>query len=136
MSIIEAGGFASRNSETDIYQRREPIMKTRMRFSIIAGAVILGVMAIVVTTNVASKESAADAKWEYLVVAGGNVNLTSMSSDQFSNMRKQPDGSFNREAFVLERNFDKLGAKGWELVAVYGLPNDPVYYFKRPKEVK
>lgn len=111
-------------------------MKTRMRFSIIAGAVILGVMAIVVTTNVASKESAADAKWEYLVVAGGNVNLTSMSSDQFSNMRKQPDGSFNREAFVLERNFDKLGAKGWELVAVYGLPNDPVYYFKRPKEVK
>jgi hypothetical protein len=34
----------------------------------------------------------------------------------------------------LERNFDKLGAKGWELVAVSGMPNDPIFYFKRPKE--
>jgi hypothetical protein len=49
-------------------------------------------------------------------------------------MRKQPDGSFSREFFPLERNFDKLGAKGWELVSVHGSPNDPVYFFKRLKE--
>jgi hypothetical protein len=29
---------------------------------------------------------------------------------------------------------DKLGANGWELVAVAGPPTDPVYYFKRPKQ--
>jgi hypothetical protein len=51
-------------------------------------------------------------------------------------MRKQPDSTFGREAFPLERNMDKLGAKGWELVSVYGQPNDPVYYFKRLKQSK
>ena len=48
-------------------------------------------------------------------------------------MRKQQDGSFAREFFPLERNFDKLGAKGWELVSIHGSQNDPVYFFKRPK---
>jgi hypothetical protein len=48
-------------------------------------------------------------------------------------MRKQPDDSFAREDYALEKNFDKLGAKGWQLVAVYGNPNEPVYYFKRLK---
>ena len=80
--------------------------------------------------------SAPDNQWEYLVVSGGNVNISSMSSDQFSTMRKQPDGSFSREAFVLERNLDKLGAKGWELVSVNGAPNDPVYYLKRSKPAR
>jgi len=61
------------------------------------------------------------------------VNLSSMSGDQFSGMRKQPDGSFGREAFVLERNLDKLGAKGWELVAVAGSSADPTFYLKRKK---
>jgi hypothetical protein len=51
-------------------------------------------------------------------------------------MRKQPDGSFSREFFPLERNFDKLGAKGWELVSVHGSVNEPVYFFKRLKESK
>ncbi|MDQ3013631.1 MAG: hypothetical protein M3X11_23370 [Acidobacteriota bacterium] len=80
--------------------------------------------------------SAPDNQWEYLVVSGGNTNITSMTSDQFSTMRKQPDGSFGREAFVLERNLDKLGAKGWELVSVQGNPNDPVYYLKRSKSTR
>jgi hypothetical protein len=31
---------------------------------------------------------------------------------------------------------DKLGARGWELFAVTGAPNDPVFYFKRPKETR
>ena len=81
-------------------------------------------------------DSAPDGQWEYLVVSGGNVNFSSMSGDQFSTMRKQPDGSFGREAFVLERNLDKLGAKGWELVSVQGNPNDPIYYLKRSKSTR
>jgi len=82
------------------------------------------------------KEPVPDEQWEYLVVSGGNVNLTSMSGDQFSGMRKQPDNSFGREGFVLERNLDKLGAKGWELVSVHGIPNDPIYYLKRAKSAR
>jgi len=81
-------------------------------------------------------DAPSDSQWEYLIVSGGNVNLTPMSGEQFSGMRKQPDGSFGREAFVLERNLDKLGAKGWELVAVQGVPNDPIYYLKRPKPAR
>jgi hypothetical protein len=42
-------------------------------------------------------------------------------------------GSFARELFVLEQNLDRLGAKGWELVAVNGTPSDPTYHFKRRK---
>lgn len=82
------------------------------------------------------KEAASDEQWEYLIVSGGNANLTSMSGEQFSAMRKQPDNSFGREAFVLERNLDKLGAKGWELVSVHGVPNDPIYYLKRAKPTR
>lgn len=80
----------------------------------------------------ADRTSAADDQWEYLVVSGGNVNLNGSGVD--SRMRKQPDDSFQREAYALERNLDKLGAKGWILVAVHGAPNDPIFYFKRPKE--
>jgi hypothetical protein len=110
-------------------------MRTRMRFLIVTGAALLLVIAAALAKNVDSQESADAVVWEYLVVAGGNVNLESVSSDQFAGMRKQPDGSF-REFTVLERNLDKLGAKRWQLVAVYGSPNNPIYYFKRPKEGK
>lgn len=75
-------------------------------------------------------------QWEYLVIAGGNVNLASISGDQFSKLRKAADAGFNREASVLERNLDKLGAKGWQLVSIHGAPNDPIYYLKRSKEAK
>jgi hypothetical protein len=68
-------------------------------------------------------------QWEYLVVAGGTVNLNPSDS---ATMRKAP-GAFNRENFPLEQNMDKLGVKGWELVTVTGSPADPVYYFKRRK---
>ncbi len=67
--------------------------------------------------------------WEYLVVQGGTVNLT--GSDGGS-MRKEP-GAFSRESFPLERNLDKLGAKGWEMVSVSGSPADPIFYLKRRK---
>jgi hypothetical protein len=67
--------------------------------------------------------------WEYLVVQGGTVNL---SPSDGGSMRKEP-GAFSREAFPVEKNMDKLGAKGWELVTVSGSPADPIYYFKRRK---
>lgn len=81
-----------------------------------------------------SRDGGAETQWEYLVVAGGSANLSTAGNENYPSMRKQPDTSFAREYFPLERNFDKLGAKGWELVSVYGPPNDPVYFFKRPKE--
>ncbi len=78
----------------------------------------------------ASRESAAETQWEYLVVSGGNINVSTSGND--SSMRKQTD--FSREAYPLERNLDKLGLKGWELVAVHGSPVEPVFYLKRRKE--
>jgi hypothetical protein len=77
----------------------------------------------------ARAESSEDG-WEYLVVAGGTTNLMPSGS---SSMRKEPSVGFERESFALERNLDKLGAKGWELVAVLGSPADPTYYLKRRK---
>lgn len=67
--------------------------------------------------------------WEYLVVQGGTVNL---SPGDGGSMRKEP-GAFSRESFPLERNLDKLGAKGWELVTMTGPPADPIFYLKRRK---
>src|SRR5436305_577675 len=69
-------------------------------------------------------------QWEYLVVAGPQSNLTPSGNPS---LRKEPGGGFSREDFVVEQQMDKLGAKGWELVSVAGLPSGPVYYFKRHK---
>lgn len=114
-------------------------MKTGLR-------ILLAVVAVSLTLFVAfaaysqRKEASDDrtggteSQWEYLVVSGGSVNLSTSGNENYPNMRKQPDGAFSREYFPLERNFDKLGAKGWELVSVYGPQNEPVYFFKRPKE--
>jgi hypothetical protein len=110
-------------------------MKRMLLFAGLAGSAILLCLVVQVVAQRSSgstNESTATTQWEYLVVAGGTVNLT--SEGMGSRTRKQPDDSFNREAYALERNFDKLGAKGWELIAVSGAPNDPIFYFKRPKE--
>ena len=110
-------------------------MKRMLLFASLAVAAILLCLAAQVVAQRSSgsaNESPATTQWEYLVVAGGTVNLTSEGLG--SRTRKQPDDSFNREAVALERNFDKLGAKGWELVSVSGPPNDPIFYFKRLKE--
>ncbi len=77
-----------------------------------------------------SGDTAATTKWEYLAVAGPST--TNFSPTGNPTMRKE-DVPFAREGFVLEQHLDKLGAKGWELVSVAGLPTDPVYYFKRQK---
>ncbi|HXG95155.1 MAG TPA: hypothetical protein VNN73_22655 [Blastocatellia bacterium] len=76
------------------------------------------------------EESFSADRWEYLVVAGANSNLTPSGNPR---LRKDESQAFSREAFVLEQNLDKLGAKGWELVSVSGSPADPIYYFKRRK---
>lgn len=79
-----------------------------------------------------SKEKDAEVQWEYMVVYGGRSNLSGVGD---LGGRKQPDNSFF-ESSIVQRNLDKLGQKGWELVAVYGPPLDPVYYLKRQKEEK
>ena len=73
-------------------------------------------------------------RWEYLVVA--NANRTNFQPTGNPRMRKEEMGGFGHEAFVLEQHLDNLGAKGWELVAVSGNPLDPVFYFKRPKQLR
>lgn len=77
------------------------------------------------------EDKAAETQWEYLVVTGGRVNLSTAGNEQHPTMRKQTE--FPGEAFTVERNLDKLGTKGWELVAVYGPPPEPVYYLKRKR---
>ena len=73
-------------------------------------------------------------EWEYLIVGGGSTNLSSSGNDQYPRMRKAPEGTFTRESFAVARNLDKLGAQGWELVAVEGAPGDPIFYLKRPRQ--
>ena len=69
-------------------------------------------------------------RWEYLVVANPQSNLTPSGNPS---MRKEPSGGFGREEFVVEQQMDKLGAKGWELVSVGGGPGSQLFYFKRRK---
>ena len=69
--------------------------------------------------------------WEYLVVSGLMTNLEASSSG--SSMRKGTTSAAGREQFAVERNLDKLGSDGWELVSVAGPPMDPIYYLKRRK---
>ena len=70
-------------------------------------------------------------RWEYLALAGPSTSNLSPTNNP--RMRKEPAAAFGREAFVLEQHLDKLGANGWELVAVAGPPTDPAYYFRRRK---
>lgn len=70
-------------------------------------------------------------RWEYLVVS--NPNRTNFQPTGNAEMRKEEMGSFGAEAFVLEQHLDRVGAKGWELIAVSGTSNDPIFYFKRPR---
>lgn len=97
-------------------------------------AVLIGLVVAVAGGSIFGERSKANddqsgSGWEYLVVQGGTVNL---SGSDGGSMRKEP-GAFNRESFPLERNLDKLGAKGWELVTVAGSPGDPIFYLKRRK---
>lgn len=111
-------------------------MNVHKRAHFVAIAVCIALIAIVVVKTAGQEEaSRGDSvveQWEYLAVAGPSAtNLTATGNPR---MRKEPNSSFGREAFVLEQHLDKLGANGWELVAVAGPPTDPAYYFKRRKQ--
>lgn len=80
----------------------------------------------------AEVQSASAVEWEYLIVAGGNVNLSASGNDD--RLRKAPNGSFSQEFYPLSRNLDKLGREGWELVTVQGSSANPVFYLKRPRQ--
>ena len=97
--------------------------------SIVSASVIAFAAYSIYGERARANEEDSNGGWEYLVVQGGTVNL---SAGDGGNMRKA-DGAFSREAYPLEKNLDKLGAKGWELVAVTGASQDPVYYLKRRK---
>ena len=92
--------------------------------------VIIGAIAMTTAKERANPgQRAAHEEWEYLAVAGPGAASLSVDPHQ----RKEPNVQFGREAFALEQHLDKLGANGWELVAVSGPPTDPAYYFKRRK---
>ena len=102
--------------------------------SVIAAVLSLLVIVHVFTTRngqeaAKARERLPQEEWEYLAVAGPGP--ASLSVDP--RMRKEPNVQFGREAYALEQHLDKLGANGWELVAVAGPPTDPAYYFKRRK---
>ena len=106
------------------------------RASVLAGLLVLAVVVVAFMRTKAQDgtnggASSAAEQWEYLAVAGPST--TNLTPTNYPKMRKEPNAPFGREAFVLEMHLDKLGANGWELVAVAGLPTDPAYYFKRRK---
>lgn len=106
------------------------------RTSLIAVAICLTLISIAVVKTTGQDETSGSAveQWEYLAVAGpSSSNFSPTSSPR---MRKEPNAPFGREAFVLEQHLDKLGANGWELIAVAGPPTDPAYYFKRRRREK
>jgi len=108
------------------------------RAPFVAIVVCVAVIGIVVVKTVGQDESSRSDRnieqWEYLAVAGpSTTNLTATGNPR---MRKEPNVPFGREAFVLEQHLDKLGANGWELIAVAGPPTDPAYYFKRRKQAE
>jgi len=112
-------------------------MNLRKRTLFIALACCLAVITVVVVKTMGQEEAIAvdrTEQWEYLAVAGPST--TNFSPTGNSRMRKETNGSFGREAFVLEQHLDKLGAHGWELVAIAGPPTDPAYYFKRRKQAE
>jgi hypothetical protein len=112
-------------------------MNVRKLVRTIAVVLCVALLPVVVIKTMGQEEPKAAEpgveQWEYLAVAGpSTTNLTATNNPR---MRKEPNVPFGREAFVLEQHLDKLGANGWELVAIAGPPNDPAYYFKRPKRV-
>jgi hypothetical protein len=106
------------------------------RTSVLAAVLVLALASIAIVKTTGQEEakandSAPSEQWEYLAVAGpSTTNFTPTGNPR---MRKEPSVPFGREAFVLEQHLDKLGASGWELVAIAGPPTDPAYYFKRRK---
>jgi hypothetical protein len=104
------------------------------RAVVVVGLLVLAVavFAVMNTKGQATNQtgSAATEQWEYLALASPVSGLIPANKEA---IRKEPSGSFGREAISLEQHLDRLGANGWELIAVAGPPTDPAYYFKRRK---
>jgi hypothetical protein len=96
---------------------------------VLALLVIVGVHTTIGQEEPTPRNRVAIEEWEYLAVAGPAPASLAVDPQK----RKEPSVSFGREAYALEQHLDKLGANGWELVAVAGPPTDPAYYFKRRK---
>jgi hypothetical protein len=108
-------------------------MKSLKRMSLVLFIVVAAIAVVKTNGQEETKagDRAANDQWEYLVVAGPSItNLTPTGNPR---MRKEPNVPFAREAFVFEQHLDKLGANGWELVAISGPVSDPSFYFKRRK---
>src|SRR5262245_24702231 len=94
-------------------------MKTGTRISLVAAVSVLLALIVAFAAYGQRRETSdgkgtgAETQWEYLIVQGGSANFSTAGNENYTNMRKEKDTSFNREYFPLERNFDKLGAKGW-----------------------
>lgn len=75
-----------------------------------------------------SKVTVEKQEWEYLVVTNGRVYFYGATG-------KQPATKpFTDEATGTQSALDKLGAEGWELVAVVGqIGGDQEFILKRPK---
>jgi len=101
------------------------------RTSLIGVALLLAVICVAVVKTSGQEEKNVGEQWEYLTVAGPSTH--NLSGSGAGRTRKEPDSAFGRESYVLEQHLDRLGAKGWELIAVAGPPTDPAYYFKRRK---
>ena len=100
----------------------------------VAVVVCLAVICVAVVKTTGQEENSGGdgvgvEQWEYLALAGPSTTNFAATTTR----RKEPNSSFGREAFVLEQHLDRLGASGWELIAVAGPPQDPAYYFKRRK---
>ena len=110
--------------------KESKVLNRVSHIEVVFGLVVI-CMAVVKTTGQEenSGEGAAGEQWEYLALAGPSTTSFSGTTTK----RKEPNSSFGREAFVLQQHLDRLGANGWELIAIGGPPNDPAYYFKRRK---
>ena len=111
--------------------KESKVLTRVLHLSLVFCLAVICVAAVKTTGQEENSGSDGVEQWEYLAVAGpSNTNFTPTGTPR---MRKEPNVPFGREAFVLEQHLDKLGANGWELIAVAGPPTDPAYYFKRRK---
>jgi hypothetical protein len=112
--------------------KESKVLNRVSHLAVVFGLAVICILAVKTTgQEETSSGDGVTEQWEYLAVAGPST--TNFSPTGNPRMRKEPNAPFGREAFVLEQHLDKLGANGWELIAVAGPPTDPAYYFKRRK---
>jgi hypothetical protein len=83
-------------------------MRTRTHISLTAVSVSLALLIAFAAYGqrreaADDRTSGAETQWEYLIVSGGSANLSTSGNENYPNMRKQPDGSFNRHLLHLNR---------------------------------